>query len=66
MHIYDSKYLCIIISVYLYILGNLHREYVCFQVYVGSKSTMAEGTNFGSTRGAENEVTEMEVCISGN
>lgn len=33
-----------------------------FQVYVGSKSTLAEGSSFGSTRGAENEVTEMEVC----
>ncbi|XP_012227506.1 nuclear receptor-binding protein isoform X3 [Linepithema humile] len=31
------------------------------EVYVGSKSTLAEGTNFGSTRGTENEVTEMEV-----
>ncbi|RLU21867.1 hypothetical protein DMN91_006244 [Ooceraea biroi] len=37
-------------------------EHFPFQVYVGSKSTLAEGqTNFGSTRGTENEVTEMEV-----
>lgn len=32
-----------------------------FQVYVGSKSTLAEGSSFGSTRGTENEITEMEV-----
>jgi len=37
-----------------------------FQVYVGSKSTLAEGTNFGSARGTENEVTEMEVRILRN
>jgi hypothetical protein len=28
-------------------------------VYVGSKSTLAEGTNFASTKGTENEVTEV-------
>ncbi|OAD54806.1 Nuclear receptor-binding protein like protein [Eufriesea mexicana] len=31
------------------------------EVYVGSKSTLAEGPTFGATRGSENEVTEMEV-----
>jgi len=36
-------------------------ECVPIQVYVGSKSTLAEGSNFGS-RGTENEVTDtMEV-----
>jgi len=35
---------------------------VPIQVYVGSKSTLAEGSSFGSTRGTENEVTDtMEV-----
>ncbi|KAH0952722.1 hypothetical protein HN011_009225 [Eciton burchellii] len=29
------------------------------EVYVGSKSTLAEGTNFASTKGTENEVTEV-------
>lgn len=44
-------------------------EYVPIQVYVGSKSTLAEGSSFGSTRGTENEVTDtMEVrtlCVTG-
>ncbi|XP_043252556.1 nuclear receptor-binding protein [Colletes gigas] len=31
------------------------------EVYVGSKSTLAEGSTFGAARGSENEVTEMEV-----
>lgn len=42
-------------------------EYVPIQVYVGSKSTLAEGSSFGSTRGTENEVTDtMEVCTLQN
>jgi len=40
---------------------SLIMECVPIQVYVGSKSTLAEGSNFGS-RGTENEVTDtMEV-----
>ncbi|XP_035718360.1 nuclear receptor-binding protein homolog isoform X1 [Vespa mandarinia] len=31
------------------------------EVYVGSKPTSAEGTSFGTTRGSENETTEMEI-----
>ncbi|KAK0178928.1 hypothetical protein PV327_007767 [Microctonus hyperodae] len=32
------------------------------EVYVGSKSTLAEGTNFGNTiKGSESEISEMEV-----
>lgn len=56
-------YVCIEINLYIYlvyfllIVGN-----VPIQVYVGSKSTLAEGSSFGSTRGTENEVTDtMEV-----
>lgn len=65
MDIYDSRYIDFDIYMSLYFALIIENIYP-FQVYVGSKSTIAEGTNFGSTRGTENEVTEMEVCTLGN
>lgn len=35
-----------------------------FQVYVGSKSTLSDGTNFSTSKNADNEVAESEVRIT--